>query len=156
MAFEDEPEGIKEIIKDPLENAKQLLRDKQETIYTNPEHKYLDIEIPTKGKVGDKCVIKFSGNAPKVEVAVSEDIKWEKRDKYDKLSKPELITRAFILDEHLKHNKDKVEFIWQDVGIISGEPKNMLRAGEYMVEVRVWDNESWEETIARRLITITK
>lgn len=162
MSFEELPEGLNEPefeIKssDPFEQKKQELRDNQETIHAVPDHPYVDIKIPTKNKVGDKCVIKFSKPVPKAQVAVSQDIQWKKRDKWDKQSKPELVSHAFILDEH-KAKGDKllkeVSFVWEDIGVVSQERKNLLKAGEYLVEVRVWNNEAWEETNAKRLVEV--
>lgn len=145
------------ITRDPFEVKKQSLRDEQENEYANPDHKYVEIKIPTNNKIGGKCIIKFSDGVPKAQVAVSQQIDWKKRDKYDKESKPELISHAFILDEH-KAKGDKmlkeVSFVWEDIGVIAQEKRNLLKAGEYLVEVRAWNNESWEETTARRLVKV--
>ena len=161
MSFDDLPDGLneKDGLNDPFEIKKQSLRDKQETIHSVPDHPYVDIKIPTKNKIGEKCVIKFNKSVPKAQVAISQDIQWKKRDKWDKTSEPELISRAFILDEHrARGNKmlDEVSFKWEDIGVVAQVPTNLLKEGEYLVEVRVWDNEASEETTARRLVTVTK
>lgn len=160
MSFDDLPDGLEDETKilDQFEVKKQNLRDKQETTHAVPDHPYIDIKIPTRHKVGDKCVIKFSKPVPKAQVAVSQDIQWKKRDKYDKTAEPELISHAFILDEHKAKGGNmltEVSFVWEDIGVVAQERKNLLKAGEYLVECRVWNNEAWEETTARRLVKVT-
>ncbi len=151
-------ETVKVVKKDPFEEVKQKLRDEQENEYANPDKIYVTMKIPIGQKVGDKCTIKFSDEVPKAQVAVSQNISWAKRDKYDKASKPELISKAFILDEH-KAKGDKmlkeVSFMWEDLGIIAQETRNLLKAGEYLVEVRAWNTGAGQETTVRRLVTIS-
>lgn len=160
MEFEDDIEAdiAKEEellkLKDPLEKAKQKLREKQETIHEVPDHPYVDIEIPSTGKIGKDCIVKISEKVPKLQLVISQDIQWKKRDKYDKNAKPELICKGFIIVE--AKNNNKIIAKWEDVGIVSQVPTNLLQEGEYMVEARAWNNEAWEETTARRLVKVTK
>lgn len=138
----------------PLEKIKQNLREKQETIHEVPDHPYVNIDIPATGKIGKDCVVKISKKVPHLELVISQDIKYERRDKYDKSSEPEMICTGFIIEE--KHNSDKISAKWADMGIVAQVPTNLLHEGEYMVEARAWDNEAWEETTARRLVKVTK
>jgi len=159
MSFDDEIEqqiAIEDELlkKDPFEKAKQKLRDKQETVHENSEKPYVDIKIPSTGKVGGKCKIKISKKVPKVQLAVSQDIQWKKRDKYDLKAKPEIVCRAFILEEF--KDTDSIEFTWEDIGTLHQQPTNLLREGEYMVEVRAYSTEAYEETTARRLVWVKK
>ena len=81
-----------------------------------------------------------------------DNIAWKKVDKYDRASKPELVCRAFILEE-FKDVKE-IEVQWEDMGILAEKPTNMLVAGEFMVEARAWNTQAGEETTARRLIRV--
>lgn len=141
-------------IKSPLEKAKQKLREKQETIHEVPDHKYVKIDIPEKGRIGKNCLVKIDKKVPHIQIVISQDIQWKKRDKYDLKSKPEMVCRGFIIKETKNDNKIKV--IWEDNYIIAQENTNLLQVGEYMVEVRAWGNEAWEETTARRIVSVTK
>jgi len=160
MSYEDK---IEDMIKqedsfsmknDPFEATKQKLRDSKETIYANPLKPYIDISLPKSGKVGEYYVIKFSEKAPKVEVAVSQDIQWKRADKYDRQSKPELICKPFILESF--KNVKEVKVLLADMGIFAGKPKNFMPAGEYMIEARAWSTGSGQETNVKMLINITK
>ena len=140
--------------KDPFEKAKQKLRDKQENIYEDPKNIYVKITIPNTGVVGDNCVIKFSKEVPMAQIVVSQNISWKKRDKYDLKGKPEIVCRGFIIEE-FKDVKE-VKIPWEDIGQLHGAPYNFLEAGEYMVEVRGYSKEAYEETTSRRLIQVSK
>lgn len=140
--------------KEPLEKAKQRLRDKQETIHEVPDHPYVTIKIPDKGKIGKECVVKISEKVPKLQLVISQDIQWKKRDKYDRTAKPEMVCKGFIIVE--TKNSDTIKAVWEDVGIVAQKPTNLLQEGDYLVECRAWNNEAWEETTARRLVKVTK
>jgi hypothetical protein len=148
-------EEVKQVIKkDPLESRKQELRDNQENEYADPENIYVEIKIPETGKVGENCVIKFSEKVPLAQVVISANMKWLKRDKYDKASKPELICKGFIIEEFKDVKEVKVP--WEDMYPNKDGVKNLLKAGEYMVEARGWSKEAYKETTARRLVQVTK
>ncbi len=149
-AIEKEAQLVK---KDPFEKAKKKLRNKQENIYEDPNKHWVEIEIPAKGKVGEKCVIKFSKKVPLAQVVISQKILWKKRDKYDRTSKPEIVCTGFIIEEF--KDVDKVEIPWEDIGYFGGKPINNLLAGEYMVEARGWSKQAYEETTSRRLVQVT-
>lgn len=158
MSYDDDYDNINvtsnttTVTKDPLEKAKQKLRDKQEDEHENLDKPYAVIKIPTKNKVGEKCVIKINQKVPHVQIAVSQDISWKRRDKFAYGSKPELICKAFKIDEFKDTNK--VEFIWDDIGLVRGKETNLLLAGEYMIECRVWSTVAGEETTSRRLVEV--
>lgn len=161
MSFDDPEidamiEKDKDMIKskDPFEKLKQKLRDKQETIQENPEKPYVTIDIPKSGKIGKECIVKISKKVPKIQLAISQDIQWKKRDKYDREAKPEIVCRAFIIKE--VKDTDEIRATWEDVGIVAQISTNLLAEGEYMVEARAWSTEFGEETNAKRLIRVTK
>ena len=139
---------------DPFELAKQKLRERQETIHEDPKKPYVTIEIPETGKIGGECLVKFSKTVPKAQLAISQDIQWKRRDKYDLKAKPEIVCRAFIIEE--KKNTDHISSKWEDVGIVAQVPTNLLLEGEYMVEARAYSTEAGEETTARRIVRVTK
>lgn len=143
---------VKRIKRDPFEEAKMKLREAQENEYGNPDDKWIKITIPSTGTVGKDCVIKLSETAPKAEVAVSANVQWKKRDKFDRNSDPEIVCRAFILEQF--KNVKEIKFKWEDIGTLKQEPHNFLRAGEYMVEARVWHYNKKEETTSRRLVQV--
>lgn len=142
------------IKRDPFESAKQKLRTSQENIYEKPEKPYVEIKIPETGKVGDWCIVKFSKKVPFAQLAISQDIQWKKRDKYDLKAKPELVCNAFIIKE--AKDVDEIKARWEDIGILQQKETNMLLAGEYMVEARGYSKEAFEETTARRLVQVSK
>jgi len=157
MSFESEykTEIIGEFKKaDPLERAKQKLRDEQETIYEKPDQQYVDIEIKSTGTVGEDCVVKVSKKVPFIQLVISQDVQWKKRDKYDQDSKPELVCKGFIIEE--AKNTDTIKTKWADIEIIAGKERNLLKEGEYMVEARAWSINAYEETTARRLVQVKK
>lgn len=139
---------------DPLEKLKQKLREKQENIYEDPNKVYVEIDIPKTGKIGKECKVKFNKKVPNAQIAVSQDMQWKRRDKFDRTAKPELVCKAFKIGE--KKDTDSISFIWEDVGKLHGEDTNFLQEGEYMVEVRAWSTVAGEETTSRRLVIITK
>lgn len=138
--------------KDPFEKAKEKLRKKQENTHEDPDKPYVEIKIPATGEIGKKCVCKINKKVPHIQIAVSQNISWKKRDKYDLKGKPEIVCRAFYIDEIKDANK--IEFVWEDIGQLHQEPYNFLQAGEYMVEVRAWSKEAYEETNAKRLVKV--
>ena len=137
-----------------LDKIKESLREKQENLYGNAAKIYVEITIPETGKVGEWCVIKFNKKVPKAELAVSEKIEWKRKDKYDIYSKPEMVPTAFIIEK--ADNVDEIKFKWEDIGYVATQPTNLLRAGEYLVEVKAYSTQAYEETIARRLVQVSK
>lgn len=147
---------VKEIVKlsDPLEIAKQKLRDEQENVYENPEKKYVEIDIPSTGKVGEELVVKFSKKVPKAQIAISEKLEWKRLDKYNPKSEYKLIPSRFNFKE--VKDVDKVSIELADYGFVGQKKVNNLRAGEYLIEARGWSTQGGEETTARRLVKVSK
>ena len=136
-----------------LESEKQRLRDKQEDEYEDPDNIYVKIKIPTSGKIGEDCVVKFSKKVPMAQLVISQDIQMKR--KYVSLGKkgePELTCKGFIIVE-AKDCKE-IRATWEDIGYLHSVRTNLLLAGEYVVEARGYSNEAYEETTSRRLISV--
>jgi predicted PilT family ATPase len=134
-----------------FEKIKQKLRDEQENEYENPDKIYVDIDIPSKGKVGEECIVKLSKKVPVAEFALSEKLSWKKKDKFDRFSKEELCASPFKI-EQLK-DVDEVKFKWEE---LDGRGRNMLKSGEYFLEISARSKNAREETTARRIIRVEK
>ena len=137
-----------------LETEKQRLRDSQENEYGDPDNIFAEITIPTTGKVGDDCVVKFSKKVPFAQLVISQDIRWVREDLgLGRKGDPKLSCRGFIIFE--SKDCDEISHPWEDIGYQYEKAVNLLLPGEYMIEARCYSNEAFEETTSRRLITIT-
>jgi len=137
-----------------LDEIKQKLREAQETIHQDSKQPYVEIEIPENGKVGDWCTVKFNKKVPYAQISISEKLEWKRRDKFDYNSKPELVSTPFIVD--YAQNVDSIKVKWEDIGYVATQPTNLLHDGEYLVEVRAFSKQVFEETTARRLVAVSK
>lgn len=136
-----------------FESEKQRLRDKQENVYEDPDKIYVKITIPTKGKIGEDCVVKFNKKVPMAQLVISQDIQWKRRDiGLGKRGELEIVCKGFIIVE-AKDCKE-IRARWEDIGYLHQKAVNNLQAGEYMIEARGYSTEAYEETTSRRLIQI--
>ncbi len=150
---EDEPEGLDQdnvdlsgnIVEDvkaepnelPIyknrEDAFKALK-KTETTYADENHRWVEIELPKSGVVGEKYKINVSKKVPHLEFALSDNIKFELIDKvFGKDVPPQLFGVAFKI-EKLK-DVDKFEGVWENIASAAGKTFNAMQAGDYLFEV---------------------
>jgi hypothetical protein len=134
-----------------FEKAKQALKDKQSNRYENPDKIYVEIKIPTTGKVGEECIIKISEKVPIVEWALSEKLQWKKKYKYDRNADKEIVATPFQTGK--EKDTDTIKIKWQE---LDGRGKNVLRAGDYFLEVSARSKKAGQDTTSGRIIEVTK
>ena len=132
-----------------FEKRKQELRDEQENKYEKPDKIYVEIDIPTKGKIGKECVIKLDKKVPFIEFALSQKLEWKKKDKFDRFATEELVATPFKLGND--KDTDKLKFKWEE---LDGRGKNVLKAGEYFIEVSARSKVAGEETTSKRIVVV--
>ncbi len=160
---EDEPEGLDNEEKgvnelpqyDSKEDAFDALRKAPEITYADDNQKWVEIELPESGVIGEKYKIKLSRKVPILEIALSHDIRFEIVDKLWRPDEPPQLFGKPLRIEKLK-DVDKFEGVWEEISIAAGKEFNSLPAGDYLLEVRAHSNESWQETTARRIIKVVK
>ena len=162
MSQDDEPEGLElsdEINTlpkyDSKEDALDALRKAPEITYANDNHKWVEIELPESGVIGEKYKIKVSEKVPSLEIALSQDIRFEIVDKLWRPDEPPQLFGKPLRIEKLK-NVDKFEGVWEEITRVAGKAFNTLPAGEYLLEARANSNESWQETTVRRIVNVVK
>lgn len=137
-----------------FELVKQKLKDKQDNKYMKPDKIYVEITIPSTGKVGEECIIKTSKEVPLIEYAVSEKLEWKKKFKHNRNAKKELCALPFKTGK--AEDTDEVRFKWEEIAIIKQKNKNVLHDGDYLVEVSARSKKAGQETISKRLIEVEK
>ncbi len=170
---EDEPEGlnqeldldgkvVEEVQEVPnelpiyksREEAFKALR-KTETTNADDNHKYVKIEIPKSGIIGEKFEVKVSKKVPNLDVAISDKINFEVVNKvWAKESPAQLYGTPFII-EKLK-DVDKYEGVWHNPAFAAGKEFNALQEGEYLLEVRAYGTEAWQDTTVRIILKVTE
>ena len=160
MSQDDEPEGLENEINTlpnykSKEEAFSVLRKAPEITYANDNHKWVEIELPESGILGEKYKIKVSEKVPELQIALSHDIRFEKVDKLWRPDEPPQLFGRPLRVEKLK-NVDKFEGVWEEISLIQGREFNSLPEGEYLIEARANSNESWQETTARRIVNVVK
>lgn len=171
---EDEPEGlnqdnvdlsgniVEEVKAEPNElpiykNREEAIKalKKGETTDADENHKWVEIELPKSGVVGEKYKINISKKVPHFEFALSDNIKFELIDKvFDRDSSPQLFGIAFKIEK--LEDVDKFEGVWENIASVAGKKFNSMQAGDYLFEVRAWGKQSWQETTERRIIKVVK
>ncbi len=140
--------------KDPLETAKRKLRDKQENDYAIPEKKFVEIDIPTTGKIGDDLIIKFSGKSPKSQATISNAFEWKRADKYNPNSPKQLIAKPMNIVEDKDSDKIVIPLVHNSYS--KGKPFNVLTEGDYLVQARAYGIQVHEDITATRIIRLYK
>lgn len=137
------------------EEAVAALKKEPEITYANDNHKWVEIEIPDSGVIGEKYKIKVSKKVPKLEFALAADIRFEKLDKLWRPNEPAvLFGRAFRIEKLT--NTDEFEGVWEEIATTAGKKFNSLPAGDYLFEVQANGRESWQQTTVRRIIKVVK
>lgn len=137
------------------EEAFAALKKEPEITYASDNHKWVDIEIPDSGVLGEKYKIKVSKKVPKLEFALSADIRFEKLDKLWRPNEPAMLFgRAFQIEKLT--NTDEFEGVWEEISTTAGNKFNSLPAGDYLFEVQANGKESWQQTTVRRIIEVIK
>lgn len=135
-----------------FERAKQKLRDAQKNTYEKEDQKYVEIDIPATGKIGEDFIIYTNKKVPIIEYAVCQQLDWKKKNKYNRGSKKELVGKSFMIGT--RKDTDSCTFKWIDMYSFQGKQINGLKAGEYLVEVSARSTEAYEETKAIRLVRV--
>ena len=173
MSQDDEPEGlnqeldldgniVEEVQAEPNELPIYKSREdgikalkKTETTNADDNHKYVKIELPASGVIGEKFQIKVSKKVPHLEFAISDKINFQVIDKvFGKHNPPQLYGTPFIV-EKLK-DVDKFEGKWHNPAFAAGKEFNALQEGDYLIEARAYGKEAWHDTTVRRIIKLTK
>jgi len=170
---EDEPEGldqnldstgkiveeVSEINELPLyknrEEAFNALKKAPEITYANDNHKWVDIELPESGVLGEKYKIKISKEVPKFVFALSHNIKFEVVDKMWRPNESAQLFGIPLLLEKLT-NVDGYEGVLEEISTAGGRKFNTLPAGEYLMVAQANGRESWQQTTVRRIIKVVK
>lgn len=138
--------------KPTFESEKKRLRQKQETIHSNPKKHYTEINIPDSGKIGKNFTVKFTQKIQKIQINITNDFVWKRKDRYNPKAGYEVSANLFLFKE--EKDSKKITIKLENIELVAGIEKNLLEKGEYLVEVTATGNEAHEETTARKLITI--
>jgi hypothetical protein len=144
------------VIESDFEQEKEKLR-KQKTEHGDPDKPYVTIDIPDTGKLGEKLTIKLSKKVPNIQLGFGDGIIWEREIRYDpKSPKVVKLKPTILIDEHRgKFNDDVINIELGDIKTVAGKEIQSWLEGDYLVEIRAFGNESFEETSARKLVKIS-
>ena len=148
----EEPEVVKA---DPKEKAMQKLRDKTEYEHSIPDRKFVTIDIPTTAKIGSDLVVKFSEKVPNAQATWGNTFEWKRTDKFDPNSKVDLIVPRIESIEN-KGEDDKIIIALKNISYSKGKEFNSLLEGDYLITVRAYGKQAWQETTVRRIIRLHK
>lgn len=137
------------------EEAFDSLRKAPETTYADNNHKWVDIEIPESGVLGEKYKIKVSKKVPKLQFSLSNNIKFEVVDKLYRPDEPAQLFGIPLLIEELI-DTDTYEGVWEEISLAGGKEFNSLPEGEYLFAVQANAKGSWQQTTVRRIIKLEK
>lgn len=136
------------------EDAFKVLR-KTETTNAYDDHKYVKIELPKSGVVGEKFQVKVSRKVPNLQVVISDKINFEIVDKVSAKHLPAQLFGVPFMIEDLK-DVDKYDGNWINEYDHLGKKLNALTAGDLLLEVRAYGTAAWHETTVRRIIKVTE
>jgi len=176
MSKEDKPEGldqdldvdssgkiVEEVQGEPNElpiyksrkEAFTVLKKEPEITYADNNHKWVEIEIPDSGVIGEKFKIKVNKKVPKLQLAISNDIRFEKADKMWRPDEPAILFGRALRIEKLT-DTDRFEGVWEEISLLAGKEFNSLPEGDYLIEVQANGKEAWQQTTVRRIIEVVK
>ncbi len=131
------------------------LRKGTVTTHEDPARPFAKITIPDSGKIGGDLIIKVDKKVKHLQLAVSHDFRYGNPNPvWDRNAPPQIYGKPFTVIT--KKNVDEIIAKWEDIGILREEKVNLLPEGEYLVEVRAYTDEAYEETTARRIVRVTK
>lgn len=131
----------------------QKLREKIEVIYEGDWD--VTLKIPKFGIIGEKWEIKSSKKVDHLECAISQGMKYEIPNRqWNRDGDPVLI--GLPVFKKVKKNTDKLEGEWKDGNMFNGKFRNVLPAGEYLVEARAHTRNAGEEVVVKGIIQVVK